>query len=77
MCGQGKRKGGSSHDPADPLVIPLEYDPVHLAENCLYKVDPTCPCHEDQELIAEIAAKVEAGELTASEATAIVNGTAC
>ena len=60
----------------NPIVISMEDDPVHTADNhYFYTVDSTCSCHEDRELIAEIAAMVEAGELTGDEATAIVNGT--
>ena len=59
-----------------PISIPMEDDPVHTADNHYFcPDDPTCPCHEDCALIADLAALVEAGEISADEATAIATGT--
>jgi len=59
-----------------PISIPMEDDPVHTADTYYFcPDDPTCPCREDETLIAGLAALVEAGEITADEATAIVTGT--
>lgn len=57
----------------DPIAIPMEDDPVHTDEYPFCD-DPTCSCHEDQTLIAEVAAQVEGGLLTPEEATGLVNG---
>lgn len=37
-------------------------------------VDPNCPCHEDEELIAETMAEYQDGLLTPEEATRMVRG---
>jgi hypothetical protein len=37
-------------------------------------VGGTCPCHEDEELIAEVAELVEDGTLSPDDATDIVSG---
>ena len=59
-----------------PISIPMEDDPVHTAVTYYFcPDDPTCPCHDDRLLIADLAALVEAGEISADEATAIVTGT--
>jgi hypothetical protein len=53
----------------------MDDDPVHTADTHYFcTVDPSCPCHEDDELIADLAALVEAGEVTAEEATALASG---
>lgn len=36
--------------------------------------DPSCPCHEDKYLIAEVEEAYYEGELTAAEATRTVEG---
>jgi hypothetical protein len=57
----------------DPIEIPLDDEPTH-DEGGSFCSDPTCPCHEDAELIAEIAELVTDGTLTSQDATDIVNG---
>jgi hypothetical protein len=59
-----------------PIVIPMEDDPLHTAENFYFcPGNPTCPCKEDESLISDLAAAVEAGEISAQEATSLVIGT--
>lgn len=56
-------------------VIPVdESDMLHTQDNPFCPIDPTCPCHEDPILIAEVAQYVANGELTPKEATDFVNG---
>ena len=56
-------------------VIPEdERDMLHRQGNPFCPIDPGCPCHEDQTLIAEVAEFVANGELTPQEATDFVNG---
>lgn len=57
----------------DPINIPMEDDLLHTSTNP-FCYDGTCGCHEDQTLIGEVAAQVEAGTLTPDEATNIVSG---
>ncbi len=57
----------------DPILIPMEDDLVHTSEYPFCS-DGTCGCHEDETLIGEIAAQVEAGILTPEQATDIVAG---
>lgn len=55
------------------LVISVEDDLLHTATNP-FCFDPTCGCHEDQELIASVAGAVTYGLLTDDEATRFVKG---
>jgi hypothetical protein len=58
-----------------PIVIPMEDDLIHTADHPFCSIDPpTCPCHEDHELIAEVAMQVEQGLLTSDEATQVIAG---
>jgi hypothetical protein len=57
----------------DSIPIPMEDALVHTDEYPFCD-DPSCWCHEDETLIAEIAAQVEGGLLTPEEATDLVNG---
>ncbi|MHB8600750.1 MAG: hypothetical protein ACYDER_28585 [Ktedonobacteraceae bacterium] len=54
-------------------VVPIDYM-LHDDGHPFCPADPTCPCHEDQTLIAEVARYVADGELTPQEATDFVNG---
>ncbi|HZS77784.1 MAG TPA: hypothetical protein VFA41_14315 [Ktedonobacteraceae bacterium] len=54
-------------------VIPNE-DEISHSVMSPFCSDPTCPCHEDPELIAEVATQVEEGLLTPAEATRLVAG---
>jgi hypothetical protein len=54
-------------------VIPVEDDIVHTTTHP-YCSDPTCDCHEDEALIAQVNQAVADGFLTAEEATRLVKG---
>lgn len=56
------------------IVIPVEDNILHTPEKPFCFVDPACPCHEDQNLIAEVAVFVLEGLMTSAEATAFVAG---
>ncbi len=58
-----------------PIVIPVE-DPILHTQSHPFCGDPTCPCKEDPELLAEVALAVENGLLTVGEATNLVKGKA-
>ncbi len=58
-----------------PIVIPMEDDILHTQSHPFCS-DPTCPCREDPELLAEVAHAVEQGLLTPAEATRFVEGKA-
>jgi hypothetical protein len=71
-----ERTDTMSNNPT-PIVIPMEDDLEHTADNFYFcRNNPTCPCKDDQELISDLAALVEAGEVSPEEATSIVAGTA-
>ena len=53
-------------------VIPTD-NILHTADHP-FCFDPSCGCHEDQELIAPVNQAYLNGELTSQEATNIVNG---
>ena len=57
-------------------VIPIEQetDSRHTDTSPFCFDDPTCPCHEDPELIATVAQHVADGLLTPQEATRTVKG---
>ena len=55
-------------------VIPMKDEIVHLLDNPFCFLDPACPCHEDQELIAQVAQQVAEGLLTPQEATQTIAG---
>lgn len=58
-----------------PITIDYEDDEeLQHAEGGSFCSDPTCPCHEDPDLIAELYQDVQNGLLSPEEATAIVNG---
>jgi hypothetical protein len=57
----------------EPIEIPMEDDLVHTSEHPFCS-DGTCCCHEDELLIGEIAAQVEAGIFTPEQATDIFAG---
>ena len=54
-------------------VYPTSDYQEHTAEHP-FCADPTCPCHEDQEAIAKVNEAYQAGEVTAEEASSIVQG---
>ncbi len=55
-------------------VIFVEDEILHTTEKPFCFVDPSCPCHEDHTLIAEVAAFVAHGLMTPEEATDFVAG---
>jgi hypothetical protein len=55
-------------------IIPVEDEILHTSEKPFCFVDPTCPCHEDQTLIAEVTTFVEQGLMSPNEATDFVAG---
>lgn len=60
--------------PDQPIVIPVEDDIVHTQESPFCGIDPTCGCHEDQELLAAVANAVNEGLLTPYEASLVIAG---
>lgn len=54
-------------------VIPYEDDIIYTIETP-FCWDNTCGCHEDPELIAEVAHQLEDGLLTPEEATYTIQG---
>ncbi|HVB25726.1 MAG TPA: hypothetical protein VNG51_27565 [Ktedonobacteraceae bacterium] len=57
-----------------PVIPENEADMLHRQGNPFCPIDPTCPCHEDPTLIAEVAEYVTDGLLTPMEATDFVKG---
>ncbi|MHB8595465.1 MAG: hypothetical protein ACYDER_01490 [Ktedonobacteraceae bacterium] len=57
-----------------PVFPENESEMLHTQGNPFCPVDPSCPCHEDPILIAEVASYVANGELTPQEAIDFVNG---
>ncbi len=53
-------------------VVPVEYE-LHTSEKP-FCYDPTCDCHEDDLLVAEVSLHVQDGLMTPDEATDFVNG---
>jgi hypothetical protein len=62
-----------SREESHPIVIPMEDNLVHT-DHDQFCSDPTCPCHEDPELLADVAWAVEQGLLTPDEATRVAQG---
>jgi hypothetical protein len=58
----------------DPIVILMEGPIIHTAGRPFCSIDPSCPCHDEPELIAEITQKIEQGLLTTDEATRLIMG---
>jgi hypothetical protein len=56
-----------------PIVI-MEDEPIHTPDHPFCGSDPTCPCHEDPLLLAEVAQAVQSGLMTPQEATLFVAG---
>jgi hypothetical protein len=59
---------------SQPIAIPMEDDLIHTQQHLFCSSDPTCPCHRDPELLAEVAQAVEQGLLTPDEATLVAQG---
>ncbi|TMC15642.1 MAG: hypothetical protein E6J34_21475 [Chloroflexi bacterium] len=57
----------------EPIDIPVEDELTH-SEDYPFCDDGTCPCHEDETLIAEVNELVEDGTLSPVDATDIVTG---
>ena len=64
-------------DISRPVPIVIEYedeaDFMH-GDGGSFCSDLTCPCHEDVDLLAELAADIAGGLLTLEEATYIASG---
>lgn len=54
-------------------VIPVD-SKEHTDDHPFCLTDPTCPCHEDAELLTPIAQAVNDGLMTSNEATDYVMG---
>lgn len=57
-----------------PLLVLMEDPILHTDDHPFCSSDPTCGCHEDLELIAEVNAAVAQGLITPEEATLIIQG---
>ncbi len=57
-----------------PVIPIVDADDIVHTADCPFCGDPTCSCHEDPDLIAEVAAQVEAGLLSPQEASDLVKG---
>ncbi len=62
------------HHDQPPYLVLMEDPVIHTTEHPFCSTDPTCGCHEDPELIAEVYAAVEQGRITPEEATLIIQG---
>jgi hypothetical protein len=66
--------GGTMMQKQDrPIPIPVEDDILHTQESPFCD-HPTCPCHEDSELLSDVALAIKQGLLTHDEATRFVMG---
>ncbi len=61
-------------DQSQPLVVLMEDDLIHTTESPFCSLDPTCFCHVDPLLLAEVTHQIEEGLLTSDEATRVVMG---
>ena len=57
-----------------PLVVLMEDEIIHTPEHPFCSNDPSCGCHTDPELWAEVAQDVTDGLLTLDEATRLILG---
>ncbi len=57
-----------------PLIVLMEDPIIHTDDHPFCGIDPTCGCHEDPELIAEVNEAVEQGLITPEEATLMIQG---
>lgn len=57
-----------------PIPIPVEDDILHTQETPFCD-HPRCPCHDDSELLSDVALAIDQGLLTPDEATRVVMGT--
>ena len=57
-----------------PLLVLMEDEMIHTDDHPFCSIDPTCGCHEDSALIAEVHEAVEQGLITPAEATLIIQG---
>ena len=67
---------GTMHPYGDnfAIVVPVEDEILHTPDKPFCFVDPACPCHEDQTLLAAVAASVSRGLMTPAHATAFIAG---
>ena len=57
-----------------PIVILMEDPILHTDTHPFCGDDPTCPCHRDVALLAEVAEAVAQGRLTQQEAAQVIAG---
>jgi hypothetical protein len=57
-----------------PIPIPVEGDILHMQESPFCD-HPTCPCHDDSELLSEVALAIGQELLTLHEAIRVIMGT--
>ncbi len=55
-------------------VVFMDDPIIHTDDHPFCFVDPTCPCHEDQEAITLVNSWVEQGLMTPQEATEFIKG---
>lgn len=65
----------ASHEqtPSPPIIVSVD-EIFHTDDSPFCWVDRTCPCHEDQALIAQVSEAVNNGLLTQEEASRLVAG---
>jgi hypothetical protein len=56
-----------------PITILVEDDILHTQESPFCD-HPTCPCHDEGELLSEVALAMDQGLLTLDEATRVIMG---
>ena len=61
----------ANHQQQHPLIVLMEDEIIHTDEHPFY---PTCGCHEDPELIAEVHEALQQGLITPEEATLMIQG---
>jgi len=57
-----------------PLIVLMEDEIIRTDDHPFCNIDPTCGCHEDSRLLAEVHEAVEQGLITQAEATLIIQG---
>ena len=60
--------------PDHPFIVLMEDEMIHTDDHPFCGIDPTCGCHEDPELLAEVHEAVKQGLITPEQATLIIQG---
>lgn len=71
---KGESMSDTLHQYGDNFILVIPTTKDHTDEHPFCVADPTCPCHEDPDLIAPIAQAVHAGLMTPNEATQYIMG---